>query len=78
VIAFQTRLGAYAFGRGRGGEVGTTARFAESEGGKRGAMLRRERGKEARRLFRPAAQQHREQARHGAEHSAFTSPMSTV
>ena len=67
MIAFQTRLGAYAFGRGRGGEVGTAARFAEGEGGKRGALLRGERGEEARRLFRRAGQQHGEQAQHGAE-----------
>jgi hypothetical protein len=66
-MAFQTRLGAYAFGRGGGGEVGAAARFAEGEGGERGAVSRRERRKEARRLFRRAAQQHREQAQHSAE-----------
>ena len=67
MIAFQTRLGAYSFGRGGGGEIGAAARFAQGEGSERGALPCRERGKEARRLFRRASQQHREQAQHGAK-----------
>ena len=69
MIAFQTRLGAYSFGRGGRGEVGAAARFAQGEGGERGALPRRERCKEARRLFRRASQQHREQAQQGTKQS---------
>ena len=69
MIAFETRLGAYAFGRGGGGEIGAAVRFAQGEGSERGALPRRERGKDAPRLFRRAAQQHREQAQHGTEQS---------
>jgi hypothetical protein len=47
VIAFQTRLGTYAFGRGGGGEIGAAARFAQGEGSERGALPRRERCKDA-------------------------------